>query len=38
MEVYLWKDVRIHLDKVKGLGEYLEFEKLTKSTKKIEMF
>jgi len=33
-EIYLWKGVRIHLDKVKGLGEYLEFEKPTRNTKK----
>jgi len=33
-EIYMWKGVKIHLDKVKGLGEYLEFEKPTKNTKK----
>jgi predicted adenylyl cyclase CyaB len=25
-EVYLWRNVRIHLDEVEGLGQFLEFE------------
>ncbi|MEJ2153650.1 MAG: CYTH domain-containing protein, partial [Gemmatimonadota bacterium] len=25
-EVWWWKSVRIHLDRVEGLGEYIEFE------------
>ncbi|MCA9264994.1 MAG: class IV adenylate cyclase [Planctomycetales bacterium] len=25
-ELYLWENVRIHLDRVQGLGEFLEFE------------
>ena len=25
-EIYLWKNVRIHLDRVAGLGDFLEFE------------
>lgn len=24
--LYLWKNVRIHLDRVEGLGEFIEFE------------
>jgi adenylate cyclase, class 2 len=24
--IYLWENVRIHLDRVDGLGHYLEFE------------
>ena len=33
-EVYMFKGVKIHLDKVKGLGSYLEFEKPTKNRRK----
>ena len=25
-EIYLWHNVRIHLDDVQGLGQFLEFE------------
>ncbi len=25
-EIYLWHNVRIHLDDVEGLGQFLEFE------------
>ena len=25
-EIYLWQNVRIHLDEVEGLGQFLEFE------------
>ncbi len=25
-EIYLWRNVRIHLDEVEGLGQFLEFE------------
>ena len=25
-ELYLWQNVRIHLDEVKGLGSFIEFE------------
>jgi adenylate cyclase, class 2 len=33
-KLYLWKDTRIHLDNVKGLGKFLELETLLVSTKK----
>lgn len=31
-ELYLWKNVRIHLDTVQGLGDFLEFEGVVSST------
>ena len=31
-EIYLWKNVRIHLDEVEGLGEFIEFEAVLTST------
>ncbi|MEM3027640.1 MAG: class IV adenylate cyclase [Candidatus Bathyarchaeia archaeon] len=30
-DVFTWKNVRIHLDQVEGLGTYIEFEKSTES-------
>jgi predicted adenylyl cyclase CyaB len=30
-EIYLWRNVRIHLDDVEGLGQFLEFEAVLSS-------
>ena len=29
--LFIWKDVRIHLDRVEGLGHFIEFEAITGS-------
>ncbi|MHB2154198.1 class IV adenylate cyclase [Calditrichota bacterium GD2] len=35
-EIYFWKNVRIHLDRVKGLGNFLEFEAVVDDEHTIE--
>ena len=35
-EVWLWKNVRIHFDRVEKLGEFLEFEAVVEEEKQIE--
>ena len=31
-QVWLWENVRIHLDHVKGLGQFVELEAVTEET------